>query len=106
MDKQELKKKCDDLINKIMDLTPVDYPLNCTGEQANKIALEDMELCKKLAIICIQNEYNSIRKAIINVKSIFCINSIDSFKYDLYSELFEKIIKEENELKEFIKNEY
>ena len=47
------KEKAQSIINGIMDYTPVDYPIECNGEEANKIAIADMKVCKNIANVFI-----------------------------------------------------
>ena len=48
------KEKAHNLIDKIIDYTPVDYPTGCTTEEANKISLADVKVCKQIANVFVE----------------------------------------------------
>jgi hypothetical protein len=60
------KEKARELLDKFLDITPVDYSHDDTVEQTNQKAIADFKLCKQCALIAMEeaekSEYNVLTK--------------------------------------------
>ena len=48
------EKEADFLIKEFLQITPVEYDIDMTPEEVNKVASRDLFLCKKCAIIAVK----------------------------------------------------
>ena len=47
------KEKAFDIVDKIMQYTPVNYPNNCTEEEANEIVLAGLNIAEEIAKVVV-----------------------------------------------------
>ena len=87
------KEKAKAIVERFIEITPVDYNLNDSVELTNKKCLDDIKIAKQCAIIAVNREVESI-----TILSLLC-NFDNKMK-----PILEEKIKELNEVKTEIQN--